>query len=149
RQGCGCCHGSTTRRCRWSGQSVTFPGSFMPPSQPQELLMRSLSLFVALAALAAPAGSVLAQDAALQQAVANDHRSASFVARDKYRKPLETLKFLGVQPHHTVVEIAPGGGYWTEILGPYLKDKGTYYTVLNPRTSSERAASAAAAWEKK
>ena len=31
----------------------------------------------------------------------------------------------------TVVEISPGGGYWTEILGPYLKDKGTYYTALS------------------
>jgi predicted methyltransferase len=33
----------------------------------------------------------------------------------------------------TVVEVSPGGGYWTEILGPYLKDKGTYYTALSAR----------------
>lgn len=110
--------------------------------------MRSLSFFVAFAALAAPAGGALADNAALGKAVASDQRTASFVARDQYRKPLETLAFVGVQPHHTVVEIAPGGGYWTEILGPYLKDKGTYYTVLNPR-SNERATAAADAWEKK
>jgi predicted methyltransferase len=32
-----------------------------------------------------------------------------------------------------VVEIAPGGGYWTEILAPYLHDQGTYYAAMAPR----------------
>ena len=87
--------------------------------------MRSLPLFVAFAALAAPAGGALADTAALEKAIASEQRTASFVARDEYRKPLQTLEFIGVQPNHTVVEIAPGGGSWTEILGPYLKDHGT------------------------
>ena len=43
------------------------------------------------------------------------------------------LEFAGIKPTMTVVEVSPGGGYWTEILGPYLKDKGTYYTALSAR----------------
>ena len=65
----------------------------------------------------------------MAKAVASEHRSPTFVERDKYRHPQEVLEFTGIKPTQTVVEISPGGGYWTEILGPYLKDKGTYYTA--------------------
>ncbi len=48
-------------------------------------------------------------------------------ARDVYRHPGEVLTFFGVKPDSVVVEILPGaGGYWTEILAPYLKAKGRY-----------------------
>ena len=57
---------------------------------------------------------------------------ACLVERDKHR-PQEVLEFAGIKPTMTVVEISPGGGYWTEILGPYLKDKGTYYTAVSAR----------------
>lgn len=52
----------------------------------------------------------------------HSHRSESNIARDEFRKPFETLKFFGIEPHHTVVEVLPGGGWYTEILSPYLKD---------------------------
>jgi predicted methyltransferase len=55
------------------------------------------------------------------------HRSPSNAVRDPYRHPAETLAFFGIQPHSTVVEILPGsGGYYMEILAPWLKDKGVY-----------------------
>jgi predicted methyltransferase len=114
--------------------------------------MRSSSLLTALATIAAcalPAAGAYAKDEALAKAVAAQHRSPNFVARDQYRKPREVLEFIGVKPTMTVVEIAPGGGYWTEILAPYLHDKGTYYTAITPRTASERAAAAADMWQKK
>lgn len=41
-----------------------------------------------------------------------------------WRHPYETLNFLGLRPDSTVVEISPGGGWYTEILAPYLRDKG-------------------------
>jgi predicted methyltransferase len=41
-------------------------------------------------------------------------------ARDKYRHPEATLMFWGLKPGITVVDLQPGGGYWTQILGPYL-----------------------------
>ena len=55
------------------------------------------------------------------------YRSAGNVARDPYRHPAETLAFFGIRPDSTVVEILPGsGGYYMEILAPWLKDKGLY-----------------------
>jgi len=80
-----------------------------------------------------PLTSAFAKDEALAKAVAAEHRSPNFVARDPARKPREVLEFIGVKPTMTVVEISPGGGYWTEILAPYLRDKGTYYTAVSPR----------------
>ena len=60
----------------------------------------------------------------LEQAVAAQHRSEANRARDQYRHPVETLSFFGIKPTDTVVEIWPGGGWYTEILAPYLADKG-------------------------
>lgn len=90
-----------------------------------------------------------AKDKALANAIAGAHRSPDFVGRDKARHPQAELEFFGIKPAMTVVEIIPGGGYWTEILAPYLQDKGTYYTTVSPRASSERAAKAADAWQAK
>lgn len=62
-------------------------------------------------------------------AIANgDHRSAEHKARNKYRHPAETLAFFGIREHMTVAEISPGGsGWYTEILAPFLREKGTLY----------------------
>lgn len=90
-----------------------------------------------------------AKDEALAKAIAATHRSAEFTARDRYRHPFETLEFFGLKPDFTVVEISPGGGYWTEILAPYLRAQGAYYTAIAPSSASERAAKAAAAWQQK
>lgn len=111
--------------------------------------MRIHTLLTAALLAAMPLAGALAKDAALAKAVAPEHRSPNLVERDKYRHPQEVLEFIGIKPSMTVVEIWPGGGYWTEILGPYLKDKGTYYTASAPRSMSERAAQAADAWQKK
>ena len=50
-------------------------------------------------------------------------RSPNNIARDKYRNPFTTLTFLGVKPWHTVVELWPGGGWYSEILAPYLQQR--------------------------
>ena len=55
------------------------------------------------------------------------HRSPRNVARDAWRHPAEALAFFGIRPDSTVVEILPGsGGYYMEILAPYLRDRGRY-----------------------
>lgn len=51
--------------------------------------------------------------------------------RDQYRHPFETLSFFGIRPNMTVVEIWPGEGWYTEILAPYLADKGVYYAATS------------------
>ncbi len=61
---------------------------------------------------------------ALAKAVAGPQRSAANRARDAYRHPVKTLAFFGVKPADTVVELWPGGGWYTEILAPYLAGKG-------------------------
>ena len=65
-----------------------------------------------------------AADEALQQAIASPTRTTAFVARDSWRHPLETLGFFGIRADSTVVEISPGGGWYTEILAPYLRANG-------------------------
>lgn len=66
----------------------------------------------------------------LERAVRDPHRSAKFVARDGVRHPLQELAFFGLRPDSTVVEIWPGGGYWSEILVPYLHNQGHYIAAL-------------------
>ncbi len=68
--------------------------------------------------------------AALAAAVAAPTRTAANVERDRYRHPVETLAFFGVEPDDTVVELWPGGGWYTEILAPYLAaGGGTLYAA--------------------
>jgi predicted methyltransferase len=67
------------------------------------------------------------EDQALVDSIAGPWRPAADVARDAYRHPLESLTFWGLQPGMTVVDLQPGGGYWTQILAPYaLKTHGVY-----------------------
>src|SRR5271168_3986674 len=71
-----------------------------------------------------------AADSALAAAVASPARSPAAVARDKARHPIEELTFFELGPKMNVVELWPGGGYWTDILAPYLKAGGTYTIAL-------------------
>ena len=92
----------------------------------------AVTLCLAGAACFASAGAPVAVAAAadtvaLGRAVAGPTRTAANVARDVYRHPLETLSFFAVRPHDTVVEIWPGGGWYSEILVPYLAQGGGTY----------------------
>ena len=66
-------------------------------------------------------------DGAIAAAVANSGRTDANRARDQYRHPVETLAFFGVKPSDNVVEIWPGGGWYSEILGPLTQGKGKLY----------------------
>lgn len=89
--------------------------------------MLALTIFTALLATASVADD---SDLALQNAISGSQRSDQHKQRDKYRHPFETLKFFDVKDAMTVVEIWPGGeGWYTEILAPYLKDKGKLYAA--------------------
>ncbi len=84
---------------------------------------------LASATLAAPLPGT---DEAIRHAVASPARDEDFVARDVVRHPAEELSFFGVRPTSTVVEVWPGGGYWTQILAPLLHDHGAYYAAFGP-----------------
>jgi predicted methyltransferase len=79
-------------------------------------------------AVAVAASPIVAQVTSLQ---GGNWREAANVARDKYRHPAQTLDFFGVKPDMTVIEIWPSGGWYTELLAPYLRANGHYVAVLN------------------
>jgi predicted methyltransferase len=89
-------------------------------------MLRTLLAAAMVTAMAAPA---VAADAQLTAAVAAPHRGAANTVRDVHRHPAETLTFWGLAPKQTVIEISPGGGYWTEILAPYAKATGGRYVA--------------------
>jgi len=78
----------------------------------------------------------------MDAAIAGSWRSPENVARDIYRHPKETLGFFGVKPEQVVVEITPGGGWYSEILAPLVKGKGRYIAAaIDPaKTTNARAA---------
>lgn len=78
---------------------------------------------------------------ALDAAIAGDHRSDANKARDKFRRPKKTLAFFGFRSDMMVVEIWPGGGWYTEILAPALKESGKLYAAqysTNPSYGYQR-----------
>lgn len=74
----------------------------------------------------------------LDAAVAGEHRPPENRARDIYRHPVETLVFFEIEPDMDVLEVSPGGGWYTEILAPYLRASGKL-TVALPSAERRRA----------
>ena len=64
------------------------------------------------------------QKSVMGDAIAGEHRTEKNRARDGFRHPSETLSFFGLQPDMTVVELWPGGGWYSEILAPALREEG-------------------------
>ncbi len=85
------------------------------------------------------AGAAHADDA-LKAAIASKDRTPANMARDSARHPYETLTFFGIKPNMTVVELSPGGGWYTEILAPYLRDKGKLIAAGEEPTSPSEGA---------
>jgi len=69
-------------------------------------------------------------DAKVRAALAAESRPAADVERDRNRKPLETLNFFGLQDDMTVIELIPGGGWYTRVLAPVLRDNGKLYVAI-------------------
>ena len=66
------------------------------------------------------------KDAIWQSVHNNPYRTADEIKRDEFRHPEEVLRFFGIDETSSVGEVAPGGGWYTHILAPLLKDKGRY-----------------------
>lgn len=84
----------------------------------------------------------------LDAVIAGDHRSEEERARDVFRHPKETLLFFGIEPDMTVVEAYPGGGWYTQVIAPYLKAGGgkLYAAGYDPASDSERVQAALASF---
>ena len=85
----------------------------------------AISLFC-LAAAGAAWASDLPVEARIERAMFGEHRSEANIERNRYRHPVGTLGFFGLADGMTVMEIWPGGGWYTEILAPVLKGHGKY-----------------------
>lgn len=78
-----------------------------------------------------------ATEAKIKTALADERRTEKETIRDKNRKPLETLKFFGLRDDMTVLELIPGGGWYTKILGPVLEEKGKLYISIGAERVGE------------
>lgn len=97
----------------------------------QTVIVPIIAVVAAAVGVTALTAKPMAANKQLATAVAAAHRSADNRARDQYRNPAQTLAFFGVKPTDKVVELWPGGGWYTEILAPYLAKKGQL-TVASP-----------------
>src|SRR3569623_45345 len=77
--------------------------------------------------------------AQLDQVVGGDWRPAAPRARDKFRHPKETLEFFELRPDQTLIEITPGGGWYTQILAPLLRDNGHYVAAEKQPSADDEA----------
>jgi len=96
-----------------------------------------LTASIVSASLLTACVSTTQEPSQLDQAIAGEHRSEKNKTRDIYRHPKETLEFFGFDSSMTVVEITPGGGWYTEILAPALKGKGKLYGAHYPDTGED------------
>jgi len=76
-------------------------------------------------------------DAKVEAALADEARPAEDVVRDDNRMPLETLNFFGLKDDMRVIELLPGGGWYTRVLAPVLADNGKLYVALRTDNVSE------------
>lgn len=76
-------------------------------------------------------------DAKVAAALADEARPAGDVERDRNRRPIDTLNFFGLKDNMKVLELIPGGGWYTRVLGPVLADNGELYVALGTRRVSE------------
>jgi predicted methyltransferase len=91
-----------------------------------------LFLAAALAVTVTAGGAYAKPDANQMAAVADKGRPEADTKRDADRKPAEMLEFAGVKQGQTVVDLIPGGGYFTRIFSKAVGPKGTVYAVGGP-----------------
>ena len=106
------------------------------------ILLASTLLLVSIA-IADPPASPDNTTALLQKAVNGNWRSTAHKARDPYRHPVETLQFFGIKPDMTVIELEPGGGWYTEILAPVLYAHGHLIEASAPTFAAKLKANPA------
>ena len=89
-----------------------------------------LTIGLALGSLSAGVVNADELEDKVNAALQSDARTDAEKARDANRKPLETLQFFGLRDDMRVVELVPGGGWYTKILGPVLRENGQLYVAL-------------------
>lgn len=78
-----------------------------------------------------------AVEAKLKAAMAADIRTDAEKDRDRNRRPIETLKFFGLRDNMKVVELLPGGGWYTKLLAPVVQENGEFYAAFGTSSISK------------
>ena len=78
-----------------------------------------------------------AVEASLMTALAADVRTDAEKQRDRNRRPIDTLKFFGLRADMKIVELLPGGGWYTKLLVPAVRENGEYYAAVGTKRISE------------
>ena len=87
----------------------------------------TLAALILIASSIAAAGPI---DSKVEAALAADGRPEADATRDRNRMPLQTLKFFGLEDDMRVLELMPGGGWYTRVLAPVLADNGQLYVAI-------------------
>jgi len=82
-----------------------------------------------------------AVEAKLKAAMEADIRTQAEIDRDRNRKPVDTLEFFGLRDDMKIVELLPGGGWYTKLLAPVMAEKGEFYVALGSGRVKERVLS--------
>ncbi|MDD9888974.1 MAG: methyltransferase [Gammaproteobacteria bacterium] len=86
----------------------------------------------------------------LEALINGHHRSDVNIARNGPRHPVETLEFFGLEKDMTVIEILPAGGWYTEIIAPYVAEEGKFYAAhFSPNSALPYAPRSLQGFEKK
>ncbi|MFL1494919.1 class I SAM-dependent methyltransferase [Pseudomonas antarctica] len=104
--------------------------------------LAALSLTVLLAPTVSQAAEAPITAKQYASVLAGSWRDPANSARDGYRHPQQTLAFFGLGAKQTVIEMTPGGGWYSEILAPLLKDHGHYIAAVQAASSSAYARTA-------
>ncbi|KPA93120.1 MULTISPECIES: class I SAM-dependent methyltransferase [Pseudomonas] len=103
------------------------------------LVALSLTALLAPALGQAASTDTTITDAQYAKVLAGSWRAPENSVRDVYRHPRQTLQFFGLQANQTVIEITPGGGWYSEVLAPLLRGQGQYIAAVQAPSSSEYA----------
>ena len=101
--------------------------------------MSKLLFFIGMLCLssAVAAADFSAVSDKLETAMAAEIRGEADTGRDRNRMPVETLKFFGLRDDMKVVELLPGGGWYTKLLAPVLRENGEFYVALGTMRVAE------------
>lgn len=91
-------------------------------------------VLLAMAGLAQAANEI---DAKVEAAMADEARPEGDRERDRNRRPLQTLNFFGMKDNMRVLELIPGGGWYTRILAPVLAENGKLYVAIGTSRVAE------------
>jgi predicted methyltransferase len=104
-----------------------------------DTMKKLISMSIACALMSASALSIAEPVSdKIKTAMASDIRSQAEVDRDRNRKPVETLAFFGIEDDMSVVELIPGGGWYSKLLAPALNEKGAYYVAIGTSRVKDR-----------